>query len=72
MAVHGADLPMPATRRKSATLTVRIAPAFKETLRAAAESERRSLANLVEVAVVEYCRSRNIPETTPRKEKRKR
>jgi hypothetical protein len=33
---------------------------------------RRSLANLVEVAVVEYCRSRNIPETTPRKEKRKR
>jgi predicted HicB family RNase H-like nuclease len=63
---------MPATRRKSATLTVRIAPAFKATLRAAAESERRSLANLVEVAVVEYCRSRNILETTPRKEKRKR
>lgn len=63
---------MPATRRKSATLTVRIAPAFKETLRTAAESERRSLANLVEVAVVEYCRAHNIPEATPRKEKRRR
>ena len=63
---------MTVNRRKSATLTVRVAPAFKATLRAAAESERRSLANLVEVAVVEYCRSRNIPETTPRKEKRKR
>ena len=58
-------------RRKSATLTIRLEPAFKETLRAAAESERRSLANLVEVAVAEYCRLRNIPAAAQRKEKRK-
>jgi uncharacterized protein (DUF1778 family) len=62
---------MTVSRRKSATLTIRLAPGFKDTLRAAAESERRSLANLVEVAVLEYCRSRNLPETQPRREKRK-
>lgn len=52
---------MAASRRKSATLTIRVAPEFKEALRAAAATERRSLANMVEVAVIEYCRMHGVP-----------
>ena len=40
---------------KSATLTVRIQPAVKEGLRAMAEKERRSLANMLEVMILDYC-----------------
>jgi hypothetical protein len=40
---------------KSTTLTVRIQPAVKEGLRAAAELERRSLANMLEVMIRDYC-----------------
>lgn len=40
---------------KSTTLTVRIHPAVKEGLRAVAEQERRSLANMIEVMIRQYC-----------------
>ena len=40
---------------KTATLTFRIEPALKEALRTAAESERRSIANMVEVMIRDYC-----------------
>ena len=56
----GASCAMSPSRRKSETLTVRVTPAFKTALRAAAEAERRSLANLLEVAVVEYCQTRGL------------
>lgn len=57
---------MSPSRRKSETLTVRVTPAFKTALRAAAEAERRSLANLLEVAVVEYCQTRGLSREGPR------
>lgn len=41
---------------KTATLTFRIEPGLKEALRAAAEKEHRSIANMVEVMIREYCR----------------
>jgi len=41
---------------KSTTLTVRIHPGVKEGLRAVAEKERRSLANMIEVMIRDYCR----------------
>jgi predicted transcriptional regulator len=41
--------------RKSSVLTVRIAPDVKAALQAAADAERRSLANMLEVAVLAYC-----------------
>ena len=50
---------------KSTTLTVRIQPVVKEGLRAVAEKERRSLANMIEVMILDYC-GRNgisIPES---------
>ena len=40
---------------KSTTLTVRVHPEVKEGLRAAAEQERRSLANMIEVMIRHYC-----------------
>jgi hypothetical protein len=40
---------------KSTTLTVRVHPAVKEGLRAVAEKERRSLANMIEVMIRQYC-----------------
>lgn len=40
---------------KTTTLTFRIEPALKEALRMAAESEHRSLANMVEVLIRDYC-----------------
>ena len=40
---------------KTATLTFRIEPALKEALRAAAESEHRSIANMVEVMIRDFC-----------------
>ncbi len=40
---------------KTATLTFRIEPGLKEALRAAAEQEHRSIANMVEVMIRDYC-----------------
>lgn len=45
---------------KSTTLTVRIQPAVKEGLRTMAEQERRSLANMMEVMILDYCRRNGI------------
>lgn len=41
---------------KTATLSLRIDPGVKEGLRIIAEQERRSLANMVEVMIRDYCR----------------
>ncbi len=40
---------------KTATLTLRIDPTVKEGLRAIAEQEHRSLANMIEVMIRDYC-----------------
>ena len=40
---------------ETSTLTFRIAPALKEALRTAADREHRSIANMVEVLIREYC-----------------
>lgn len=40
---------------KTSTLTFRIEPGLKEALRAAAEREHRSIANMVEVMILDYC-----------------
>ena len=45
---------------KSTTLTVRIQPGVKEGLRAAAEQERRSLANMIEIMILDYCTRKGI------------
>lgn len=40
---------------KTSTLTFRISPVLKEALRAAASREHRSIANMVEVLIRDYC-----------------
>ncbi|MCG6867646.1 MAG: hypothetical protein LJE91_02630 [Gammaproteobacteria bacterium] len=56
---------MPTT--KTATLTFRINPALKDALRVAAHQEHRSIANMVEMLIRDYCRRKGIdirdPET---------
>lgn len=46
---------------KTATLTFRIDPGVKEALRAAAQQEHRSIANMVEVLIRDYCGRKGIP-----------
>ena len=45
---------------KTSTLTFRIEPGLKEALRAAAEREHRSIANMVEVLIRNHCGSNGI------------
>ena len=40
---------------KTTTLTFRIEPGLKEGLRAAADREHRSIANMIEVLIRDYC-----------------
>ena len=41
---------------KTETITVRIEPAVKAGLKAMAERERRSIANMIDVMIRDYCR----------------
>ena len=46
---------------KSQVVSIRVEPRIKAALQAAADREMRSLANMVEVMVVSYCRVQGIP-----------
>lgn len=46
---------------KSEVVSVRVEPHIKGALQIAAEREMRSLANMVEVMVVAYCRTHDVP-----------
>ena len=46
---------------KTITLTVRIDPAIKEGLRTVADQEHRSLANMIEVMIRDYCKRKGVP-----------
>lgn len=46
---------------KTATLTLRIEPSVKEVLRNAAQEEHRSIANMVEVMILDYCEQHGLP-----------
>lgn len=40
---------------KTVTMTVRLSPAVKKALMTVAEQEHRSIANMVEVMILDYC-----------------
>lgn len=46
---------------KTQVVSVRVEPHIKAALQSAAEREMRSLANMVEVMVVAYCRAQGYP-----------
>lgn len=54
---------------KTTTVTFRMNPAIKEMLRIAADKERRSVANMIEVMVVEYAKKMGVEENkvTPKR-----
>ena len=47
-------------KTKTATLNLRIDPALKEALRAAANHDHRSVANMVEVLIRDHCHKEGI------------
>lgn len=46
---------------KTEVVSVRVEPPIKAALQAAAERELRSVANMLEVMVVAYCRANGVP-----------
>lgn len=48
---------------KTEVISVRVEPPIKEALQVAANLEMRSIANMVEVMVVAYCRAQGYPLT---------
>ena len=46
---------------KSKVVSIRVEPPIKAALQAAAEREMRSVANMVEVMVIAYCRTNGYP-----------
>jgi hypothetical protein len=50
---------------KTETITVRIEPAVKAGLKAVAEQERRSLANMIEVIMRDYCERSGVGISEP-------
>jgi hypothetical protein len=59
-AIHSTTAVCEMTRspKKTSVLTVRITPEVRAALQRAAADERRSLANMLEVAVLSYCAAR--------------
>jgi hypothetical protein len=55
---------MPALR--STNLNLRIAPEIRESLREGAEREQRSISNMVEFLIVQYCQKNEIPINKPK------
>lgn len=49
------------TVAKSQVVSVRVEPHIKAALQSASEREMRSLANMIEVMVVTYCRAQGYP-----------
>lgn len=56
---------MPRAQSKTATLTLRIDPQVKALLTAAADADRRSLSNMLEVIVLGYCEQHGIAADRP-------
>lgn len=45
---------------KSETLNLRVSPSFKNALKQAAEHEHRSMVNMIEILLSEYCERKGI------------
>lgn len=61
--------------RKTETVNLRLSPRMKELLRIVAEREHRTLSNMIEALVLDYCESKGIPVDhgeTPASRTRKR
>ncbi|SFD48666.1 hypothetical protein [Paracidovorax konjaci] len=48
------------SQRKSQAINLRMTPELKELLRLAAERERRTLSNMLEVLILDYCQQHGL------------
>lgn len=53
------------TKTKTEVATIKLTPECRRAWEAAATNERRSLANMFEVAILEYCRQHGIVAVSP-------
>ena len=53
---------MPGPRTKTAILSIRVTPIVRLALEQAAQAERRSLANMTEILILEGCGRRGVTE----------
>lgn len=53
------------TKTKTEVATIKLTPECRRAWEAAATSERRSLANMFEVAILEYCQQHGIVAVSP-------
>ncbi len=51
---------------KTTTLTFRIEPGLKEAVRTAAEQEHRSIANMIEIMIRDYCAKTGVAIAEPK------
>jgi len=56
---------MPKLKAKTAILSFRVEPRVRTALERAAEAERRSLANMAEILILEGCERRGLPTVKP-------
>ncbi|MFS2204071.1 DUF1778 domain-containing protein [Variovorax sp. Varisp36] len=56
--------------RKTETLNLRVTPELKELIRIAAEQDRRTIANFIEVLVRQHCRAQGVNPEVKRAESR--
>lgn len=55
-----APTPMPRIKTKTLVATIKLTPQVRSAWEAAAEAERRSLANMFEVAILAYCKQQGV------------
>ena len=60
---------MPKLKTKTAILSIRVEPRVRYVLERAAEAERRSLASMAEILILEGCERRGLPSTAPTQSK---
>lgn len=53
--------------RKTEAINLRMAPSVKELLRRAAQHEHRTLSNMLEVLILDYCRAHELADAPPTK-----
>lgn len=58
-------------QRKFETISIRTTPDIKQILRTAAERERRSLASMMEILILDYAREHGLPEAGEKEQKNK-
>lgn len=63
-------MPKGRPRTKTAIMTLRVAPEIKAAAQVAADNDRRSLTNLIEVLLVKHCKEHNLYPPEPMKEVR--